>query len=514
MRTIFSLFILILSFASAGAQEFSPLSSTKPLDSLVSFDFYGSDSLRRAKIDFNNHNLRKNITRTYHKWDNVSKAWDLDFALQYNNYETYYNDAGTLLHETRYMWDTNTSVFTLLFEFKRDLDGDGHIVYEEEENWDMEGNSTRGFFKNFEYDDKGKLIFENKCDWTDDIKYWYGKYQHEYEYDSNDNKTRHTEYRWNEAAHEWVFKSKEEWEFSSGDDTIVHTSYIYETGSGTWEYQYKYEQSLNDDGVLVSENGYEWDTSDSLWLDDKKRERTFDDSGNWTMETTFTWSAPFQKWVNAAMQERTFNDDGRLISDIISAWNHNTDSWEGYSRKEMEYDESGNIITLLTYQWLGDAWLPYQRTNYSWDMNENKTMEDKYQRDEGTGNWTGLSKKEWAFDTDNDLLRETVHAWHSSSSDWRLSTRDYYYYEGSSSVPEIKKETGLTIYPNPAESFVNISGGEAILEIQILTIGGQSIKSTKPVNSKIDISNIPAGMYIIAVQSATRTTTEPIIIVR
>ena len=68
------------------------------------------------------------------------------------------------------------------------------------------------------------------------------------------------------------------------------------------------------------------------------------------------------------------------------------------------------------------------------------------------------------------------------------------------SVEEMFLEDYLSLYPNPAHQELNITAeGYTIEEVAIYTLTGQQVLRDRPVDSPIDISNLPPGMYIVEV---------------
>jgi hypothetical protein len=60
----------------------------------------------------------------------------------------------------------------------------------------------------------------------------------------------------------------------------------------------------------------------------------------------------------------------------------------------------------------------------------------------------------------------------------------------------------ISIYPNPANEFVQISTSETITGVEVYNlIGKKVISSSKLTNNKIDVSNLSKGVYILKVMS-------------
>ena len=75
-------------------------------------------------------------------------------------------------------------------------------------------------------------------------------------------------------------------------------------------------------------------------------------------------------------------------------------------------------------------------------------------------------------------------------------------------------ESGLTIYPNPASSRTTVrTDGEALKTIRILDLRQRCLFSTSctGMSHEIDVSDYPAGIYIISVQTGDRIYREKLI---
>ena len=99
-----------------------------------------------------------------------------------------------------------------------------------------------------------------------------------------------------------------------------------------------------------------------------------------------------------------------------------------------------------------------------------------------------------------DLTGETIYlAFRNNSEDQYLLSLDSIYVgiehpvntEELSHVPEVR------IFPNPTSQQLNIVTGKTIQKIEILTIGGQLILSSK--SGTVDVSQLPQGVYFIKI---------------
>lgn len=72
-------------------------------------------------------------------------------------------------------------------------------------------------------------------------------------------------------------------------------------------------------------------------------------------------------------------------------------------------------------------------------------------------------------------------------------------YNGIASVQNINSEAMPYVYPNPADDVLFIDSDQA-LEIQIFNLNGKLVLKQQLLNRQIDISGLPAGIYILEVQ--------------
>lgn len=82
---------------------------------------------------------------------------------------------------------------------------------------------------------------------------------------------------------------------------------------------------------------------------------------------------------------------------------------------------------------------------------------------------------------------------------------------GTASIDDVFASK-VTVYPNPANSFINISSAEAISGVEVYNvIGKRVLQVTNVVNNSIDVSSLSKGMYILKIASGDSIATKKII---
>jgi len=99
-----------------------------------------------------------------------------------------------------------------------------------------------------------------------------------------------------------------------------------------------------------------------------------------------------------------------------------------------------------------------------------------------------------------DLAGETIYlAFRNNSEDQYLLSLDSIYVgiEHPVNTEELSHLPEVRIFPNPTSQQLNIVTGKTIQKIEILTIGGQLILSSK--SGTVDVSQLPQGVYFIKI---------------
>ena len=69
------------------------------------------------------------------------------------------------------------------------------------------------------------------------------------------------------------------------------------------------------------------------------------------------------------------------------------------------------------------------------------------------------------------------------------------------STNEVSLDDCFSVYPNPANDFINISNSDKIKSKTIYSITGQLVKKETNQNEKIDISNLQQGVYLLEIET-------------
>jgi len=81
------------------------------------------------------------------------------------------------------------------------------------------------------------------------------------------------------------------------------------------------------------------------------------------------------------------------------------------------------------------------------------------------------------------------------------------YYSVPTTVQNINSgDAGISVYPNPASSFINVTVSFSIkgnVQLEVLNMMGQKVNNVPATDNKavIDIASLPAGSYLVTCYS-------------
>lgn len=117
-----------------------------------------------------------------------------------------------------------------------------------------------------------------------------------------------------------------------------------------------------------------------------------------------------------------------------------------------------------------------------------------------------------------------MHSWPSGGASWDISSRRNQDIDASqliadffNTTPSVSNQEAVSIspsvklFPNPAKTTLNLESEMAIQRISLYTTAGVTIYTQDHPNSIISLSHIPAGFYLIHIQTSLGTEVQHII---
>ena len=325
---------------------------------------------------------------------------------------------------------------------------------------------------------------------------------------------------------------------------------IYMTHSGS-DLEYKYEYTYNANGSPTLFIRYNWDTDSTSFVPSYKYEYTYDANGNRTLLMRYNWDTDSQSFVPSNKYESTYDANGNITLYINYNWDTDSQSFVPSNKYEYTYDANGNQTLFIRYNWDTDSTslVPYIKIEYYYDANGNITLFIASNWDTDSQSFVPDTKYEYAYDANNFTTNETTYYWYPQFGFYKPSFRtdisiqsetdtnlvreginyeydtnfntwnelegeefkSYWYYTKESSLStDIVELNSFTIYPNPTNNTLFISGSESPLTISIYNMLGKEVLSINNTDN-INVQALPKGIYAIRISDGVNQTNKKFI---
>lgn len=519
----------------------------------------GSDGCgkREWAYDSNGNQTRK----TQYFWDRHNKKW-----LRDKEWEDCYDDAGNQTLEAFYFWDSPQGIWrgTEKNEYSYDINGNqlGYIGYswdyfrldwqfiqKTERSYDTNGNNTieafyyrqdnnwtGSFYGKFvwHFDDSGKKTWGQWYSW-DEISEKWGAAPFNLEFVYDDGGKLISEVVSSDVYAIWVSLNKHNYDYDSNGNKISDVVYFWYDISKVWLELTKHEYAYNSDGDMIStvtSNPRRWSYSDYYWILSLKDEYSYDKYRNQTKHINFYWDEENDIWSELEKEETEFDQNGNTVMYSNYRWDSVSNTWEGWPREldlslvgtfigkkpakyEYNFNDRGYKTLNAEYFWdpVLSTWRGTDDGKIQWSFNSVGQLleETKNNWNIDNADWERAWKSCYIYDEVGDPLSLSRYAWNTISSDWEPVIRFIYYYQSSITSFRAIKNPQIELFPNPTSGVIYITELTQPAEARLYSIQGRLLKTINQVESSIDISDLPAGVYILNLTSGDQVLRERIV---
>ena len=311
----------------------------------------------------------------------------------------------------------------------------------------------------------------------------------------------------------WIYPIRKEYAYDDAGRRVVEIATSWNDMYIPWTEKVKKEFRYDPDGMVEEEILSNWDIEKNSWAPSLKTMNGFDQQGRQVLKAGYIWNGEAGGWVGSteqAKQEWAFDKSGREVLHILYVWDNDIRDWVGKTKTESKHDESGNMIFLAGFQW-----------------------------DPGKGEWKGdltNGKREWEYDPAGRLTAETEFIWNTEEFGWQEKIRvtadydpegdplawrqtwwnpesreremviGYYFFYNpvATGNQELIAET-VRVFPNPTEGRITVTGLVQPSAIGLYSLQGRLLRTFTHVEGAIDISDLPAGVYVLQLSSGGET---------
>lgn len=363
-----------------------------------------------------------------------------------------------------------------------------------------------------------ELIKEKEPGSNDWVNLWYGNFVYH-----PSGKLDSTAYNgWDSALNQWTDSWKYKYTYDSSENLVLYESQYFTT---YWNNNRQYIYTNDTSGNRTSIQKRDWDSQNHKWEDDYKIYYTYDNDNNLATYMIRYWYSNNGVWLNNYRIVYGYDQTGILIYSRDYSWDDQNYVWDDFTKSDYIYDPSGNLIseivksaynldTIATFYYTYDSFnnqllevhelIPYygaglqewDKTEYDYDYINHTGSATSYFKDNGT--WVPIDRY---FDL-NLFGRYQIHIYGHYKVDFHYSS---YIYDIEEST--INNNTFLEVFPNPAESELNIkvhSDSPVSGNISLYDCRGNLVykvhtgKLYQGDNTlKIDVSDLVPGVYIL-----------------
>ena len=329
----------------------------------------------------------------------------------------------------------------------------------------------------------------------------------EFTYDDDNNLTEIIDLDWDTGTSQWIKSEVSTYTYNANNKSVVE---LYQEYNGTTiEFQDRVSNTYNSEGFLIQI--LEEDYLTSSWVNTSKINLEYA-NGNIVSGISSEWNGV--DWVfgeDSSKVAINYNANGTISSVVSDVWESN--SWFTAYRSVYSYDGNNRIVSQEEQVFDGSAWVPEYKIEYAYDANGNALTEKEFYNDNGV--FILESEETNTFDT-SQLMANFVHPFKDKSGiDYLFSVNGiinkiltttsvnrrttYNYEEATASIPKFNL-ADVQVYPNPAKDVVNVSIQNVLIhKIEVYNLLGKKVLTST--ESKINVENLPKGVYLLKIQS-------------
>ena len=313
------------------------------------------------------------------------------------------------------------------------------------------------YISDYVYEDGKRTLYVRHCE---TIYYYNTEDSVMYQYDDQARLIHETRYK----RYMNSFYHSNEIDYSYGDSVIEETVYGLSHGHwGDWVTLERKTQTFGDNDMLLSVETESYEKPTTL--------ETYSYDGEGHTTSILTQTLTDGEWVNTKLLEYTYDDGGHLFLAEIKSWQEG--EFVHAHRAVYELNEAGYPAVIDFEKWNGEEWV------------------------QGTWKAGFYIFKEPYLSRQNAFLCRT-DAKHIEISYTNTELPAYDVEEHTTTGDAV-----VTIYPNPANSMVTITG-KNLKSAEVLNVLGQRVATVKGQGEtlQIDIANLPTGVYFVNVTDA------------
>lgn len=322
------------------------------------------------------------------------------------------------------------------------------------------------------YTDHGKILVDSSFGRFYDTTQWVYYDKREFTYDALNRLSRRTEYLGNMMINVWSPQRQYSYSYII-QSSLVEYSLIknYNHNNQSW---IRKDSTFNTYDVLQQNDfsyRYIWNEDPGVYNITSYNHYAYNVQGLLMGDTTYSYWAPGVA-SQSYLRVYTYDAQGNELTHTAYSWNDNELVWKEVERHVDTYDAFGNRISNFRYEWDEEQsqWENIERGFFTYDEHNNMQLWMYWEKNEDTGQW------------EKDFTMKLF---------WSLHT--------IVGIDEPLAGEDLTLFPNPAEGFINVrsASGRTII---IYDMNGklQHFSVITAGDNFLDLSGLKSGLYFLS----------------
>ncbi|MCK9254466.1 MAG: T9SS type A sorting domain-containing protein [Bacteroidales bacterium] len=418
--------------------------------------------------NYENYNIVKNdIYENYNdylKWVE-SDFVDSDFTKSY-----FYK----IPNETFYSLDAETNEIQYSYKIEVSLNSEGFLL-----------ESLILFWNGFEFEE----AYKESC-----------------EYDSNNNLTEYVTSFFDDSENQWIFESKTTISYDNNGNIIEMKVENFSNEENTWEIEEITNFEFDQNGNLIREESKR--TQAGILVDEYKKQFEYSEE-NLLISMTQQGGQPRKSLENYRKEEYSYNSEKQMTELLISYWF--TTDWEIRRKYTFAYDNN-KLSQVLYYTIVEGDWFNDFKQDFNYNTNNNLSSVEEKNLETTNENISKLYIEYNEYQQVSEIGKIKFNIFSS------ISDKIIYTYE---EIDETKISnlifSDFTVFPNPAQNFINIQSAENLFDkVELIDITGKTVFVSKIAlnsnNISIPTSHLANGNYQLKVTSGNQIGTKQIIV--
>jgi hypothetical protein len=335
------------------------------------------------------------------------------------------------------------------------------------------------------------------------------------------------------ATGTWINYSKINYTYTDDIHLVTMLSQMWDAGLSDWVNDMKTEYSYDVTWVPTGHLTSVWATPGNVWENFSLTTITNNPGGNPVEELLQYWDGSVLDWYNSERLTYQYDANDRKSEVLVEQWDLVLMVWNSYEKQTFTYHPNGQMQDNQSYRWNPFGMIFMDVSDYSFDSigyylsyyykyldpdyqytggyRYSYTYNALHQTDELLGQdldgpsntWIDRSKRLYTYDGNNNNTVELDLAWDTGLNDWVNSYKMEHFYSDFIGIGEPKAVTDYCFFSNPLERGETINcpalqPGKSY-QLTLLNLNGQAVASTtiRAGESYQVPQDLSAGMYLM-----------------